>query len=64
MFTEWATEFYKTIFSLQMQFLPGLHSPQVLCADGLGTENPGMGPDRASWPLETWKPQGIFMSPI
>lgn len=64
MFTEWATEFYKTIFLLQMQFLPSLHSPQVLVLMGWACENPGTGPDGASWPLETWKPRGIFMSPI
>lgn len=64
MFTEWATELYKTIFSLQMQFLPGLHSPQVVVLIGWACENPGIRPDGMSWPLEVRKPQGIFTSPV
>lgn len=64
MFTEWATELYKTIFSLQMQLLPGLRSPQVLVTMGWACENPGTGPDGVSWPLEARKPQDFFMSPI
>lgn len=64
MFIEGATELHKTIFSLQMQLLPGLHSPQVPVVMAWTCENSGMGPDGASWPQETWKPQDIFMTPI
>ena len=64
MFTAWATALYKTIFSLQILCLSGLCSLQVLVVMAWACESSGTGPDGASWPLETWKPQDIFMSPV